>query len=49
MSKDQILGFAMWAGVFAYVWGRSVAAKMRARFNRERQIELAKYRHPGSQ
>jgi hypothetical protein len=47
MSKDQILGFAMIASVGVYVYGRSVAAKMRARFNRER-IELAKYRHPGS-
>ena len=47
MSKDQILGFAMIFWVFVYVYGRSVAAKMRARFNRE-QIELAKYRHPGS-
>jgi hypothetical protein len=48
MSKDQILGFAMIFGVGLYVYGRSVAAKMRARFNRE-QIKLAKYRHPGSQ
>ena len=47
MSKDQILGFAMIASVGVYVYGRAVAAKMRARFNRE-QIELAKYRHPGS-
>lgn len=48
MSKDQVLGFAMIFGVGLYVYGRGVAAKMRARFNRERQIELAKYRHPGS-
>jgi len=48
MSKDQILGFAMIGSVGVYVYGRSVAAKMRARFNRERQIQLAKYRHPGS-
>jgi hypothetical protein len=48
MSKDQILGFAMITAVGVYVYGRSVAAKMRARFQRE-QIELAKYRHPGSQ
>jgi hypothetical protein len=47
MSKDQILGFAMIGSVGVYVYGRSIAAKMRARFNRE-QIELAKYRHPGS-
>lgn len=47
MSKDQILGFAIIFCVGLYVYGRSVAAKMRARFNRER-IELAKYRHPGS-
>jgi hypothetical protein len=47
MSKDQILGFAMIASVGVYVYGRAVAAKLRVRFNRE-QIELAKYRHPGS-
>jgi hypothetical protein len=48
MSKDQILGFAMIASVGMYVYGRAVAAKMRARFDRARLIELAKYRHPGS-
>jgi len=49
MSKDQIFGFVVIGGVGVYVYGRSVAARMRARFNRERQIQLAKYRHPGSQ
>jgi hypothetical protein len=48
MSKDQILGFTVWAFVFAYVWGRDIPAKMRARSDRKRQIQLAKYRHPGS-
>jgi hypothetical protein len=49
MSKDQILGFAVWAGVFAVVWGRDIPARIRARSDRKRQIQLAKYRHPGSQ
>ena len=49
MSKDQILGFAMWGAVFAYVWGRDVPARIKARSDRKRQIQLAKYRHPGSQ
>jgi hypothetical protein len=48
MSKDQIFGFAVISGVGVYVYGRSVAARMRARFQREQQIQLAKYRHPGS-
>jgi hypothetical protein len=49
MSKDQIFGFAVWAGVFAAVWGRDIPARLRARSDRKRQIQLAKYRHPGSQ
>ena len=48
MSKDQVLGFTVWAGIIAYVWGRDVPARIRARLDRKRQIELAKYRHPGS-
>jgi len=48
MSKDQILGFAMWGTVFAYVWGRDIPARIKARSDRKRQIQLAKYRHPGS-
>jgi len=48
MSKDQILGFAMIFGVGMYVFGRDVPARIKARSDRKRQIELAKYRHPGS-
>ena len=48
MSKDQVLGFTVWAGIIAYVWGSDVLARIRARLDRKRQIELAKYRHPGS-
>jgi hypothetical protein len=49
MSKDQIFGFVIIAAVGVYVYGKAVAARMRARFDRDRMIELAKYRHPGSQ
>jgi len=48
MSKDQILGFAMIFGVGLYVFGRDIPARIKARSDRKRQIELAKYRHPGS-
>lgn len=48
MSKDQVLGFVMIFGVGLYVYGRDVPARIRARLDRKRQIELAKYRHPGS-
>lgn len=48
MSKDQVLGFAMIFGVGLYVYGRDVPARIRARLDRKRQVELAKYRHPGS-
>ena len=49
MSKDQVLGFAMIFGVVMYVYGRDIPARLRARSDRKRQIQLAKYRHPGSQ
>ena len=49
MSKDQVLGFAMIFGVVLYVYGRDIPARLRARSDRKRQIQLAKYRHPGSQ
>ena len=49
MSKDQVLGFAMIFGVVLYVYGRDIPARLRARMDRKRQIQLAKYRHPGSQ
>ena len=48
MSKDQIVGFAAWVGIIAYVWGRDIPARIKARSDRKRQIQLAKYRHPGS-
>ena len=49
MSKDQVLGFAIIFGVVLYVYGRDIPARLRARSDRKRQIQLAKYRHPGSQ
>ena len=49
MSKDQILGFAMIASVGVYIYSGTIIARIRARFDRKRQIQLAKYRHPGSQ
>jgi hypothetical protein len=48
MSKDQVLGFAMIFGVGLYVYGRDMPARIRARLDRKRQVQLAKYRHPGS-
>ena len=48
MSKDQVLGFVMIFGVGVYVYSGTVISRVRARLDRKRQIELAKYRHPGS-
>ena len=49
MSKDQIFGFVVIGGVGVYVYSGTIIARIRARFDRKRQIQLAKYRHPGSQ
>ena len=48
MSKDQIFGFAIIFGVGLYVYSGTIITRIRARSDRKRQIQLAKYRHPGS-
>ena len=48
MSKDQIFGFVVIGGVGVYVYSGTIIARIRARMDRKRQIQLAKYRHPGS-
>ena len=49
MSKDQIFGLAVIFGVGLYVYSGTIIARIRTRMDRKRQIQLAKYRHPGSQ
>ena len=48
MSKDQIFGFAVIFGSFLYFPITATCSRIYQWWNRDR-IELAKYRHPGSQ
>lgn len=48
MSKDQIFGFVIIGGVGLYIYSGTIIARIRARSDRKRQIQLANYRHPGS-
>ena len=47
MSKDQILGFAIIMGAFSYLPLSAAWSRINRWWNRD-QIQLAKYRHPGS-
>ena len=49
MSKDQIFGFVVICGVGVYVYRGTIITRIRTRMDRKRQIQLANYRHPGSQ
>jgi len=47
MSKDQIFGFAVIMGACSYLPISALCSRINRWWNRD-QIELAKYRHPGS-
>lgn len=47
MSKDQVFGYAVIAGAMAYMPAQALYSKLHRWWHRN-EIELAKYRHPGS-